>query len=217
MNRELLEKPFEPEQIKQREGTYGSVLEYVPGHVIIQRLNDAFEGNWSFEILKHEVIEKDEVIVLGKLSAENVVKTQFGSSKITRAKETGEIVSLADDFKAAATDALKKTSTLLGVGLHLYNNGDGERQNSSHRRTSGNTRQYNIRRGGNGGSGQDPRSSEGNGRITAKQHDYILRLIAESGMTRRELDDHCIEVYGSAVGFISRADASTLISELLNG
>jgi hypothetical protein len=40
---------------------------------------------------------------------------------ITKAKETGEIISLADDLKAAATDALKKAATLLGVGLHLYN------------------------------------------------------------------------------------------------
>jgi len=61
------------------------------------------------------------VIVLGKLTAENVVKTQFGSSMIIRAKETVEIISFADDLKAAATDALKKAVTLFGVGLHLYN------------------------------------------------------------------------------------------------
>ena len=50
------------------------------------------------------------------------MKSQFGSSRITRAKETGDIISLADDLKAAATDALKKAATLLGVGLHLYRN-----------------------------------------------------------------------------------------------
>ncbi len=44
------------------------------GHAIIQRLNDAFDAKWSFEILKHEVLEdKDEVIVQGKLAAENVI------------------------------------------------------------------------------------------------------------------------------------------------
>jgi len=102
MNRELLEKPFAPEQIKQRDGNFGKTLDYVEGHAIIQRLNDAFDAKWSFEILKHEVLEdKDEVIVQGELTAENVAKTQFGSSQITRAKETGEIVSLADDLKAA--------------------------------------------------------------------------------------------------------------------
>ena len=101
MNRELLEKPFELSQIKQREGNFGKVLDYIEGHAIIQRLNDAFEAEWSFSILKHEVLEKtDEVIVLGQLRAGDVVKTQFGSSKITRARESGEPISLADDFKA---------------------------------------------------------------------------------------------------------------------
>ena len=42
------------------------------------------------------------------LTAEEVVKSQFGSSRITRAKETGAIISLAEDLKAAATDSQKK-------------------------------------------------------------------------------------------------------------
>ena len=88
MNRELLEKPFAPEQIKQREGNFGKTLDYIEGHSVIQWLNDAFESEWSFEILEHEIQkDTDEVIVLGKLSAGNVVKSQFGSSRITRARE----------------------------------------------------------------------------------------------------------------------------------
>src|SRR5439155_1151064 len=31
MNRELLEKPFSPDQIKQREGLHGDVLDYIEG------------------------------------------------------------------------------------------------------------------------------------------------------------------------------------------
>lgn len=108
MNRELLEKPFDPNQIKQREGNFGKMLDYIEGHTVVKRLNDSFEANWSFAILKHEILkETDEVVVLGELSANGIVKTQFGSSKITRARETGELISLADDLKAAATDSLK--------------------------------------------------------------------------------------------------------------
>lgn len=78
MNRELLEKPFTHEQVKQREGNFGKVLDYVEGHAVIQRLNDAFDSAWSFEILEHEIHnDVGEVIVLGKLTAENGVKTQF--------------------------------------------------------------------------------------------------------------------------------------------
>jgi len=47
MNRALLEKHFEPEQIKQREGSFGKMLDYIEAHSVIQRLNDAFDGEWS--------------------------------------------------------------------------------------------------------------------------------------------------------------------------
>ena len=54
MNRELLEKPFDKEQIKQRKGNFGDMIDYVETHAVIQRLNDAFDGQWSFEILSQE-------------------------------------------------------------------------------------------------------------------------------------------------------------------
>ena len=68
MNRELLERPFAPEQIRQRKGRNG-VLDYVEGHSVIQRLNEALEGAWSFEIVQHEIREETafvEVVVWGK-------------------------------------------------------------------------------------------------------------------------------------------------------
>ena len=48
------------------------------------------------------------------------MKMQFGASQVTRERETKALISLGDDLKAAATDALKKCATFLGVGLHLY-------------------------------------------------------------------------------------------------
>jgi recombination DNA repair RAD52 pathway protein len=77
MNRELLEKPFEKEQIKQRKGNFGDTIDYVETHAVIQHLNDAFDGQWSFEILSQESTA-GEVIVLGKLTADGVSETQFG-------------------------------------------------------------------------------------------------------------------------------------------
>jgi len=227
MNRELLEKPFDPNQIKQREGNFGKMLDYVEGHSIIQRLNDAFEANWSFAILKHEIVkETDEVVVIGELSANGIVKTQFGSSRITRSRESGEMISLSDDLKAAATDALKKSATLLGVGLHLYSS-DGhpsKRQpttDGKHSTSSNSNRKYDRNdrnRGGNGGNGDNHSRSnngQGNGRISSKQHKYILDLIKEQGMTKSELNQQCVQAYGSVLAHISRQDASSLIDELL--
>lgn len=167
LNSELLEKPFPPEQIKQRNGNFGT-LDYIEGHAVIQRLNDALEGNWSFEIINHQINEvAGEVLVIGRLTVGNIVKMQFGSSQITRAKQSGEIISIADDLKAAATDALKKCATLIGVGLHLYNKDKSSSDQMSH---NGNE---NRKINGNGSNGN------GNGRISAKQHAYILKLYSQ--------------------------------------
>jgi hypothetical protein len=106
MNRELLEKPFEAAQIKQRKGRNG-VLDYVEGHSVIHRLNEALDGAWSFEITHHEIRE-DEVLVLGRLSAAGVTKMAFGASQVTRERGTGAIVSLGDDLKAASTDSVRR-------------------------------------------------------------------------------------------------------------
>ena len=214
MKRELLEKPFEPSQIKQREGMFGKTLDYIEGHAVIQRLNEAFEAEWSFSILKNEVLkETDEVIVLGELRAVNVVKTQFGSSKITRAKASGEPISLADDYKAAATDCLKKCATMLGVGLHLYgsdkppagrtdNGGNGSRK----------PLQEAPRQNGNGGN--QTSNGNGNGRLSSAQYNFILRLAKDKNLTRKEVNQKALEAFGVVLEHISKADAHSMIEEL---
>ena len=195
MNRELLEKPCDTGQIKQREGSFGKMLEYIEGHAIIQRLNDAFEAEWSFKILKHEILkETDEVVVFGELRSGDVIKTQFGSSPITRNRETGEVINLSNDFKAAATDSLEKCATLLGVGLSLYNGDKPERQNNGGR-TKGN--------------------GYGNGKLTSKQYKYLLRLNNNLGKSRSGLDAHCLEAFGTVAQHLSKTDASSLIENLL--
>jgi recombination DNA repair RAD52 pathway protein len=71
MNRALLEKPFQPDQVKQRQGRFGILLDYVEGHTVIARLNEAFEGNWTFEIDDHWILnDTEEVLVLGSASSQ---------------------------------------------------------------------------------------------------------------------------------------------------
>ncbi len=74
------------------------------------------------------------------------------------------------------------------------------RQHSASRPTENNSHSY----------------SHGNGtnRITGKQYKFIMDLMKNAGMTKKDLDDHCIEAYGSAVGYITRTDASSLIDWL---
>jgi len=201
MNRQLLEQTFSQEEIKQREGSFGQTLAYVSGHTVIQRLNDAFESAWSFEIVSHE-IQQDEVIVIGKLSAEGIAKSQFGSSRITRTRETGEAISLASDLKSAATDALKKCATLLGIGLHLYADKPTSTVSTNQKDNGGDNSQS-----GNNGNG--------NGRLSAKQHSFLMKLANEKGLTRKELNDQCVETYGSVIDYLTRQNASSMIENML--
>ncbi|MEA1933964.1 MAG: Rad52/Rad22 family DNA repair protein [Thermodesulfobacteriota bacterium] len=226
MNRELLEQPFNQEQIKQRAGNFGNTLDYVEGHSVIQRLNDSLEGKWSFEIVRHEILQDtDEVLVVGKLVADNITKMQFGSSRITRAKGSGEVISISDDLKAAATDALKKTATQLGVGLHLYAgkhpskdvSGPRNDNNSPHRKSiyCGN---FGGSTGGGGASGGVSGSAGGGGnegsRVTNRQLDYILNLGSDIGLDSKGLDKESLRIFGTKLAYITTKDASALINTL---
>ena len=123
INLDVLGRPFSRDQIRQREGRSGKMLDYVEAHAVIDRLNEAFDGEWSFRI-KTYWKEDEEVVVMGILSACGQEKQQFGCSQITRRKQDGQYASIGDDLKAAASDALKKCATAIGVALELYGRGD---------------------------------------------------------------------------------------------
>ena len=219
MNRALLEKPFEPAQIRQRRGRNG-VLDYVEGHNVIHRLNESLDGAWSFEITHHEIRE-DEVVVLGKLTAEGITKMQFGVSQVTRDKGSGALVSLGDDLKAAATDALKKCATFLGVGLHLY----GDRPLNGRvpaARPDANGQGAGPRPPGPTGprpappAGEDGGASPNGDRATDRQLDAILRLGRAKGLGPADVEAMSLRAFNRKPGALTRSEASSLIKELSN-
>jgi len=122
MKIELLDKPFDKSQIKERPGRGGQMLSYVETPAVIRRLNEAFDYEWDFEIEQFQLTE-NEAVVLAKLTVYHekgsIVKMQFGSSALAKGKD-GTVYNAGDALKAAASDALKKCATLLGIGLHLY-------------------------------------------------------------------------------------------------
>ena len=206
MNRTILEQPFPKELLKTRKGTFGKQFSYVEGSHYIQRLNDAFEGDWSFEVVEHQTRDS-EVIVLGKLVAGGVTRMAFGGSSVTVNRE-GEVISIADDLKSAATDSLKKASSLLGVGLHLYSEptdtASGRNgQSSSPRRAKGNG---NGKPAGNNGNGKD--------RLTQKQLSCIWGMARSLGRSVEDVRQHTLDAYGGQPEQMSKADASAFITEL---
>ena len=232
MNRQLLEQPFPKELLKTRKGTFGKSFTYVEGAEYIRRLNDAFEGDWSFEVVEHQTLDT-EVTVLGKVTCSGITKMAFGGSKITVNRE-GELVSIADDLKAAATDALKKASSLLGVGLHLYsepatNASETKRPNNSQRKPQqrGTSRPSDSANGngangnganGNGGNGNGKSNGNGNNtngnRLTQKQLSCIWGMARSLGRSVEAVRQHTVDAYGNQPEQMSKTDASSLITEL---
>lgn len=103
----------------------GIALTYVTGEQVTRRLNEVLGvGGWSFRVLKHDInVEADEAWCLGELIADVngklITRQQFGSQKLKRSRSTGVPLDIGFDLKGAATDAMKKCASLLGVGLYL--------------------------------------------------------------------------------------------------
>ena len=119
MNLELLKQPFPTNQIKNRQTSIGMTVAYLETPTVINRLNDVFNGEWSFKIIEHKFLD-DDVVVICELTAEGITKQQFGTCELHQDSEDGIVLSMGDALKAAASDALKKSATLFGIGLQLY-------------------------------------------------------------------------------------------------
>ncbi len=207
--RNILETPFTETQIKQRKGLWGKQLDYIEGHSVIHRLNEAFESDWSFFVTEHMILDH-EVIVVGKLTVNGVVKVQFGSSNITRDSQTGKTLCLGDDLKGAATDSLKKCASLLGIGLHLY----GDTNDSSSKNSTSSTTN-NFRDSGNGGNGNNIEGYARDGQlITPKQMKYAFTLARRNNFNDGVVENLAVELFGKKFHNISKFQASELIQQL---
>ena len=201
--REALETPFPAELIRSRPGKHGEQLRYVPTHSFIERMNSVYAGEWDFRIVNFEIRE-DEVVVIARLTAGEITKEDFGSAAVIRKKDNGEVVGIGDSFKSAASDALKRCCRLLGLGLSLWTDDpDGIQPTKNQDR-------------GNGRSERKDQGtpSNGNGRLTTKQHQFIKSLAKEKEIGDEDLDQMALDRFSKSLAFISKADASSLIQEL---
>lgn len=190
MNLDKLNEHFPPEDIKQREGRGGITLDYVEIHRVIQRLNEAFEGKWSFEVKDKDRTDR-EIVVLGSLSAEGITKQQFGTTEITLSHNKKEPVCIGDDYKAAASDALKKCAAMFGVALHLYEN---NKQNTA--------------------QGQNGRGKSLNGRVAEQQVNTIKKLLKQLGLNDEEIEKKVKEQHGVSLEELSSEQRSSIIRQL---
>ena len=214
MNRDILERPFPDVLIRSRKGPFGQSFSYIEGHEVIKRLNEALEGEWSFEIVEHHIRDA-EVVVVGKLTAGMVTKMAFGGSSITVSRE-GEVLALADDLKAAATDALKKAASLLGVGLHLYASEPAAATDATvHAKPAAKPEARGNGNGSKNGNGaRDNGGAPRSDRLTQKQLSAIWSMGRALGQNAEAIRQRAVEVYGSIPEQLDRSSASAFITEL---
>lgn len=123
---ELLALPTPEKYIMQREGRGGLVLDYVETNYIIGRLNATFMFDWDTEILEQIINEKENQIamklrlVVRFANGKEIKKDAWGGSEIKRLKKDGSIMDLANDLKAAESDAIKKAASMLGIAWDVY-------------------------------------------------------------------------------------------------
>jgi hypothetical protein len=217
MNREALERPFEAGLIKTKPGGGGRKLAYVEGHEYIRRLNEAFEGRWTFEVVEHRVLDKD-VVVLGKLITELGSVMQFGGQPIDSGHELGDVL------KAAATDALKKCSTHLGIGLHLYDDEPRPQTQAQGSPAAPPPDAYrdNVKRDRQRQSAErevaadaPPKTSASSSKlVTDRQLNAIMAIGRSLGWSSEALRQHSIDSFKVPVNQLTAADASILIGDL---
>lgn len=126
--RQIAEQETPKEEIRHRKGRGGQMYSYTDGPYVIRTLNEAFGWDWDFEADNEELLMNNgqpfEVKVRGRLTVrlngQAVVKTQFGCQPIEMLSNGSAPVSIGDAYKGAATDALKKCASLLGIALDLY-------------------------------------------------------------------------------------------------
>lgn len=201
-------------EIKYRQGRGGLQFAYVEHGYVTERLNMVFGFNWDFEVVDKQILE-DEVVVEAKLtvrtpSGQTIIKTQFGGADIKRhasGTKNGRPLSIADDFKAAASDALKKCASLLGVGLDLYGRDRPEEPEPVEvpKPQSGGGKVFDV---GEALGGLDANRS---GMSTDTQVREIVRLTAKAGMEMRELLGR-LEV--STLDELTEAKAERVINRL---
>lgn len=128
----LMLKRTPKQYVKQRPAKGGGTWDYVSGGYVKKCLNLMFGWDWDFEIMDEKIMH-GEVIVKGKLTCRSngkeIIKMQFGNKDVMYRKlQQGETerqpLSIGNDLKSAATDALKKCAAEIGLAADIYNKDD---------------------------------------------------------------------------------------------
>jgi len=200
--------------IKKRKGRGNLTFDFVEGGYIKQELNRIFNGMWSFEVVREQV-GKNQIWILGKLTCiiligiengkpvtQEVVKMQYGGAEIKKSRETGSVIDIGNDMKAASTDSLKKCASELGIAHDVYWRDAG---------VNDETAEETIKVSGETGD-KTSIKAEILGLASMKQIGMIQGLCTELAIDRDAIKkEHNIE----SMKFLTKQSASDIIESLL--
>ena len=206
--RRIAEQATPKGEIRWRETRGGKQRPYTDSAYVIRTLNQAFGWDWDWIVDNEELLFNGErpfeVKVRGRLTVrlggQAVTKTQFGCQPIEFLRDGSAPVSIGDCFKGAASDALKKCASLLGIALDLYDSDSNVHGGSGH--------------GGNGdsaGAAFDPKPKTLGDLVTPKQLWMIRNMARETGV---DIETECKTQFNCELEEISKRAASMLIEQL---
>ena len=166
---------------------------------IIDRFNTAFNGQWSFRIIEHQVRDS-EVIVLGELAANGTIRQHFGKAVIDFNNDPTGTPSMADHLIKAADDALIQCSYAFGISQKTEMPKAEKKQSSKSEPP------------------QPPTEQSSNGKVdrplTNRQLVAIFGLGKANNLTQQEIIDMTTDRYGREPSELTVTEASTIIGEL---
>ena len=193
MNVDLIEKPFDRDDLNQKPGPYGKLLTYIATPAYIRRMNQVFDYSWSMDVRKLE-FQQDEIVAIVQVVGDGITKTQAGGKKITRDGD-GSPLCLGDDAKSAISAGFKKACQQFGIGLYLAEMDDEPPTPATPERVASRT----------------------NGGITESQLGYIRKLRGDLGWSTEKVCELAERMFRSDdILSLNKTQASALISTLKN-
>lgn len=208
-----LSRPFEPSELKRRQGYEGRWLDYIEGHKVVERLNQATGNRWSCQV--HSIVRHPGESLVNPETGEKIDHPAFWSVVVsltipsmgtrTHVGTKAASDSFEDDVKAAVTDGVKKAATLFGIALYLY----GEEESAAPVAASAPqppslTPVAEV----------TPEGAPSDNRLSEVQRRAILALAPRAQLGEAELKQLVIEEYSKELEALSRPEASQLLGEL---
>lgn len=123
---QLLTEPF-PAEMERTLNKGGVSLVYIPVSEVINRLNKIIGvENWSYQVKTWQQLGTSivaHVTLTVEIDGKTIMRDGVGGQKIKLSKSQ-EPLDIGDELKGAVSDALKKASQTLGIGLYLARSDD---------------------------------------------------------------------------------------------